>query len=227
MSDASEAALEALAAKRLRIGVILTVAELIVYFGFILLVAFNKAGLSELITRGAERRHPSRRPRHRRHVGTDLDLHGLGQPSTSRDPPLRRREEMTPGSNHARRTSAIAIVFFFLFIVSALGITTGRRAGRARPSSSSPPAARSPAAERLRARRRLHERGELPRHRRPRRALRLRRPDLLGRLAGGLAGRDVPDRRAAAQPRQVHLRRRGRLPAAADARCASPPPSAP
>jgi uncharacterized membrane protein (DUF485 family) len=51
MSDASEAALEALAAKRLRIGAILTVAELIVYFGFILLVAFNKGGLS-VITPG-------------------------------------------------------------------------------------------------------------------------------------------------------------------------------
>jgi uncharacterized membrane protein (DUF485 family) len=52
MSDASEAALEALAAKRLRIGAILTVAELIVYFGFILLVAFNKGGLSVIITPG-------------------------------------------------------------------------------------------------------------------------------------------------------------------------------
>ena len=52
MSDASEAALEALAAKRLRVGVILTVGELIVYFGFILLVAFNKEGLSRLITEG-------------------------------------------------------------------------------------------------------------------------------------------------------------------------------
>jgi uncharacterized membrane protein (DUF485 family) len=52
MSDASEAALEALAAKRLRIGVLLTVGELIVYFGFILLVAFNKGGLSVIITPG-------------------------------------------------------------------------------------------------------------------------------------------------------------------------------
>ena len=52
MSDASEAALEALAAKRLRIGALLTVAELIVYFGFILLVAFNKEGLGTLITEG-------------------------------------------------------------------------------------------------------------------------------------------------------------------------------
>jgi uncharacterized membrane protein (DUF485 family) len=44
--------LEALAAKRLRIGALLTAAELVVYFGFILLVAFNKKGLGELITGG-------------------------------------------------------------------------------------------------------------------------------------------------------------------------------
>ncbi len=37
---------------------------------------------------------------------------------------------------------------------------------------------------------------------------RLRRPDLFGRLAGRLADHHVPDRRAAAQPRPVHLRRR-------------------
>ena len=71
--------------------------------------------------------------------------------------------------------------------------------------------------ERPRARRRLHERRELPRHRRPRRAVGLRRPDLLDRLARRLAGRDVPDRRAAAQSRPVHVRRRRRRPAAPDA----------
>lgn len=52
MDHASEAALEALAAKRLRVGALLTVAQLIVYFGFILLVAFNKEGLGSLITNG-------------------------------------------------------------------------------------------------------------------------------------------------------------------------------
>ena len=71
--------------------------------------------------------------------------------------------------------------------------------------------------ERPRARRRLHERGQLPRHRRPRRAVGLRRPDLLDRLPGRLAGRGVPDRGAAAQPRQVHLQRRRRVPPAAGA----------
>ena len=72
--------------------------------------------------------------------------------------------------------------------------------------------------ERARALRRLHERGELPRHRRPRRPVRLRRPDLLDRVPRRLADRPLPDRRAAPQPRPLHLRGRGRLPAAPEAR---------
>ncbi len=47
-----EADILALASKRLRIGVLLTVAMLVVYFGFILLVAFNKKGLGTLLTDG-------------------------------------------------------------------------------------------------------------------------------------------------------------------------------
>ena len=46
---------------------------------------------------------------------------------------------------------------------------------------------------------------------------RFRRPDLLDRLAGRLAGHHLPDGRAAAQPGQVHLRRRRRLPLQPDA----------
>ena len=72
-------------------------------------------------------------------------------------------------------------------------------------------------AERLRAGRRLHERGELPRHRRPRLDHRLRRAHLFDGLAGRLAGGAVPRRRAAAEPRQVHVRRRRRDAALADA----------
>ncbi len=45
----------------------------------------------------------------------------------------------------------------------------------------------------------------------------LRRADLLGGLAGRLADHHVPDRRAAAQPRQVHLCRHGGLPLRAEA----------
>ncbi len=72
-------------------------------------------------------------------------------------------------------------------------------------------------AERPRPGRRLHERRLVPRHHGPGRAQGLRRDDLRDRLAGGMAGPDVPHRRAAAQPRQVHLRRRGRVPPPADA----------
>ena len=71
--------------------------------------------------------------------------------------------------------------------------------------------------ERSRARRRLHERRQFPRHRRSGRAVGIRRPDLLDRVSGRLAGGDVPDRRAAAQSRQVHVQRRGRVSAAAGA----------
>lgn len=45
-------AVDALAAKRLRVGLILTAVMLVVYFGFILLIAFNKPFLSEIITDG-------------------------------------------------------------------------------------------------------------------------------------------------------------------------------
>ncbi len=95
---------------------------------------------------------------------------------------------------------------------------TGRRGGRVRPPTSTRPGAvGQPAPERPRPGRRLHERGVVPRHRRPRRAQRLRRHDLRHRLAGRLAGADVLHRRAAAQPRQVHLCRCRRVPAAAAA----------
>jgi uncharacterized membrane protein (DUF485 family) len=44
--------LEALAARRFKVGAILTLVMLVVYFGFILLIAFNKEGLGKLITDG-------------------------------------------------------------------------------------------------------------------------------------------------------------------------------
>ena len=44
--------LDALAARRFKVGAMLTVAMLIVYFGFILLIAFSKESLGELITDG-------------------------------------------------------------------------------------------------------------------------------------------------------------------------------
>ena len=66
-------------------------------------------------------------------------------------------------------------------------------------------------------RRRLHVGGVVPRHLGGGDGRRLRRPDLLDRLPGRLAGGHVPARRAPAQPGQVHLRRRGGVPLRADA----------
>lgn len=44
--------LDALAARRFRIGVVLTLIMLVVYFGFILLIAFSKPLLGRLLTDG-------------------------------------------------------------------------------------------------------------------------------------------------------------------------------
>jgi uncharacterized membrane protein (DUF485 family) len=44
--------LEAVSAARWRIAISLTIAMMVVYFGFVLLVAFNKRLLSALVTRG-------------------------------------------------------------------------------------------------------------------------------------------------------------------------------
>ena len=67
-------------------------------------------------------------------------------------------------------------------------------------------------AERPRDRRRLYVGRLVPRHCRAGLFQRLLRPELLGRLAGRLADRAVPDCGAAAQLRQIHLRRRRLLP---------------
>jgi uncharacterized membrane protein (DUF485 family) len=44
--------LDALAARRFRVGLLLTAIMLVVYFGFILLIAFNKPLLARLLTSG-------------------------------------------------------------------------------------------------------------------------------------------------------------------------------
>ena len=51
LSDADRE-LDELAAQRFRFGAILTAVMLVVYFGFILLIAFNKPLLGQLLTRG-------------------------------------------------------------------------------------------------------------------------------------------------------------------------------
>jgi uncharacterized membrane protein (DUF485 family) len=50
--DDRERALDALAARRFRVGMVLTAVMLVVYFGFILLIAFNKPLLGEILTDG-------------------------------------------------------------------------------------------------------------------------------------------------------------------------------
>jgi uncharacterized membrane protein (DUF485 family) len=52
MADSTDTALEAVAAARWRIAVSLTVAMMVIYFGFILLVAFNKPLLGTLVADG-------------------------------------------------------------------------------------------------------------------------------------------------------------------------------
>lgn len=52
MADTHDSRLEAVAAARWRIAVSLTIAMMVVYFGFILLVAFNKPLLGTLVADG-------------------------------------------------------------------------------------------------------------------------------------------------------------------------------
>ncbi|MBZ4422112.1 DUF485 domain-containing protein [Myxococcus sp. RHSTA-1-4] len=51
-ANSKEEALEALAASRWRVAAVLTVATLVAYLGFILLVAFNKPLMGQQITPG-------------------------------------------------------------------------------------------------------------------------------------------------------------------------------
>jgi uncharacterized membrane protein (DUF485 family) len=51
-AEDERAALDRLAARRLRVALILTTAMLVVYFTFILLIAFDKSLLGEMITDG-------------------------------------------------------------------------------------------------------------------------------------------------------------------------------
>jgi uncharacterized membrane protein (DUF485 family) len=52
MADPLESSIEAVAAARWRIALSLTIAMMVVYFGFILLVAFNKPLLGTLVADG-------------------------------------------------------------------------------------------------------------------------------------------------------------------------------
>jgi uncharacterized membrane protein (DUF485 family) len=52
MSDANEQSLRALAARRFRLAIILTAVMMAGYFGFILLIAFNKPLMGKLLADG-------------------------------------------------------------------------------------------------------------------------------------------------------------------------------
>ena len=223
----------ALHQRRWRLAIALTAVMVVVYFGFIALIAYQRAFMGTLLTPGltvgillgamviviawlltwwyvrwANSHFDARLEELRREAMTGSALGArlsaydsaaapattIGQPNARGDGvllPLHRdhpRHHLLGGAAHAHHRAVL----------------------RGRPQGLR-------GAERLRARRRLHVRRELPRHRGTRRHHRLRRAHLLHRLARRLAGGALPDRRAAPEPRQVHLRRRRRDAHEADA----------
>ena len=210
--------------RRWRVSLVLTAALFVLYYGYILLIAADKPLVSRRIGEVTTLGIPLGVAVHRAVVGADRGVRRLGQPR------LRPRGRAACASACAAEADRRAHddtrhadgvgdrVLPRHRRADARGHLLGGARGRARRRSSTRPAAASSAApERPRPRRRLHERGVVPRHRRPGGAERLRRDDLRDRLARRLAGADVPHRRAAAEPRQVHVRRRRRVPAAAGA----------
>ena len=102
--------LKALDDARWRIAIALTVAMMVLYFGFILLVAYAKPLLGRLVVPGLSLGHSPRRAGHHRGVGADLDLRAVGQHA------LRRGDRRASGAN-------VTGVFFFIFIALSLGVT--------------------------------------------------------------------------------------------------------
>ena len=119
MTSQSDPNLKAVSAARWRMALLLTAAMMVVYFGFILLVAFNKPLLGTLIVPRPQPRHPARRARDRAGLGADLDLRALGQHALRRAS-LAGPEAMTSALGEP---NVIAIAFFWLFIALSLGIT--------------------------------------------------------------------------------------------------------
>ena len=210
-------------AGRWRVSLVLTALLFVLYYGYIILIAINRPFVSRRDRRGDDRSASRSAPAVI--VGAwvlTARLRRLGQPPLR---PARSRACATAAPTSADRMQTtlgtptlrpIAVLPGHRradaggHLLGGAAHAIDARVLRRRPID-------QPAPERPRARRRLHERGVVSRHRRAGRAARLRRDDLRDRLAGRLAGADVPDRRAAAQSRQVHLRRRRRVPAAAGA----------
>lgn len=73
------AKLKSLAQRRWRIAITLSIAVAVIYFGFVLLVAFDKPLMGAVIVPGLSLGIASGCARHRRGVGNDMDLCALGE----------------------------------------------------------------------------------------------------------------------------------------------------
>ena len=211
--------LEAVSAARWRVAISLTIAMMVVYFGFILLVAFNKPLLGTSGHRRLSLGMLLGVARDPRRVAADVVLHALGEHTLRRvartAAGAEAREPDDVVARRAERHRDHVLPAVHRAVAWHHGVGGASHADRrallhGRPQRHGVP-------ERPRARRRLHERRELPGHRRPGGALGVRRPDLFDRLARRLADRDVPDRRAAPEPGSLHIRRRARRTPAPDA----------
>ena len=209
------------------------------YMGFILLVAYAEDFMSESVYEGLTVGYclaltqfvmvlvlgllvPAQERQGVRPAGREGDR-GVRAPPGS----LRRRRR--PGERARDRGAGPMIVFAAVNTTAVVDLLDrpGHHAGhhllgvearlerrrllRRRPRHQRPP-------ERPRDLRRLPVGRVVPRHRRPDLPVRLRRVRLLDRLPRRVPHRDVPARRADAELRQVHDRRRARLPPARAAR---------
>ena len=113
--------LKQLDAARWRIAIALTAAMMVLYFGFILLVAYAKPLLGSARRSRPEPRHSPRRARHRRGVGAHLDLRALGQQA------LRRGDRGAPGAG------SDGALLLHLHRACRSASRTWPRAGRAAP----------------------------------------------------------------------------------------------
>ena len=179
---------------------------MVVYFGFILLVAYEKPLLTSVDRSRPERRASCLARWSSSRRGCPSGCTSGGPISTT-----------TRGSPRCKAARDDHLLFHLHRVLAGHHVRGGAPHAQRRAFLHGRRRHHRPA-ERPGAGGRLHERRQLSRHRRPGRAVRIRRPDLLDRISGGLARRDVPDRRAPSQPRQVHVLRRRGVPAAAETR---------
>ena len=241
-----------LKAKRTSFGWWLTLAGMVSYYGFILLVAFNKPLLAQQDRRRRhDAGHAARRGGHRLHHHHHLDL----RPAREQRVRLTDRANRQGSAEMSFDNQTVKVLAKVLAVCAGHGRRRGRLRGRRRSRPGHQAGHQLDGDRHVRRlrrghavhhqvgggqdqergrllhrrrrhhrlperpgdRRRLHVGGLVPGHLGPGVRQRLRRPDLLDRLAGRLARHHLPDGRAAAQPGQVHLCRRRRLPLQPDA----------